>query len=106
LPQGTPILAATAGVVFEAGHISTNAGNGVEIRSGNVVAKYFHARTVLVSVGQHVAAGQEIATMGETGDASPAMGGGGPHLHFEVWVSGVNVNPVPYLATHGVDISC
>jgi murein DD-endopeptidase MepM/ murein hydrolase activator NlpD len=91
---GTPILAATAGRVFKAGQISTNAGLGVEIDNGaGIVTKYFHMSSVQASVGQNVSAGQQIGLVGQTGNAQTT----GPHLHFEIWLNGSAVDPAPYL---------
>ena len=104
LPIGTPEYAVGAGKVIKAGYISGNAGYGVEVQSRDgshvVVVKQFHESKVLVHVGQTVTAGQVIGLLGETGDAQS------PHDHVEVWVDGVNVNPVPWFLAHGIDLRC
>ena len=98
---GTAIHAAAAGTVIEVGWISNNAGNGVEIDSGNgVVSKYFHMQHWAVRLGQHVKSGQVIGYVGSTGDAT------GPHLHLEIWVYGELKNPGNYLAARGVNVYC
>jgi len=81
-PKGTPIFAAAAGVVIVAknnGAWNGGYGNYVVIQHQNgTQTLYAHATTVLVSVGDQVSAGQTIAKVGMTGEAT------GYHLHFEV----------------------
>ena len=89
--EGTPIKAGAAGVVAWAGPRG-GYGNAVIIDHGNQFATlYGHASAVKVSVGQTVKAGQVVALAGSTGMAT------GPHLHFEVRILGVPVNPASYL---------
>jgi murein DD-endopeptidase MepM/ murein hydrolase activator NlpD len=89
-PEGTPIRAASSGVV-QAAACNTNTGRCVgptshgygwyvDIRHpGNVVTRYGHMRSQpVVRVGERVEAGQVIGFVGQTGHAT------GPHLHFEV----------------------
>jgi murein DD-endopeptidase MepM/ murein hydrolase activator NlpD len=86
-PEGTPILAPAAGVVRSAGERG-GYGNAVEIDHGDgLVTLYGHASELLVSAGDRVAAGQEIARVGRTGRAT------GAHLHFEVRMGGRVVDP-------------
>ena len=67
-------------------------GNCVIIdHGGGVVSLYGHASKLLVSEGQTVTKGQEIAKVGSTGIST------GPHLHFEVRENGVVVEPLDYL---------
>lgn len=67
-------------------------GRLVKIDHGNGIQTWYaHCNTLLVSVGDVVAQGQQIATAGSTGNVT------GPHLHFEVVVNGVKVNPRRYL---------
>ena len=91
-PAGTPIYAAAAGTVIIAGY-SASAGNWVVISHGNgLVTKYMHMyRTPLVSAGQKVVKGQHIGGVGTTGQST------GNHLHFQVEVDGVAVNPSIYM---------
>ena len=77
---GTPIYAVSDGVVIASG---PTAGYGMWVKlrhADGTVTLYGHVNTTLVSVGQHVMAGDQIATMGNRGDST------GPHLHFEVHV--------------------
>ena len=88
---GTPILAAAGGVVVvQETHPAY--GNMVEIDHGNdLITRYAHSSRVLVKKGDIVKRGQKIAEVGSTGRST------GPHLHFEVWVSGVVQDPRRFL---------
>ncbi|MBO0866898.1 MAG: M23 family metallopeptidase, partial [Mycobacterium sp.] len=96
---GTPILAVSDGVVTDAG---PTAGYGMWVKlrhADGTVTLYGHVNTTMVSVGQHVMAGDQIATMGNRGDST------GPHLHFEVLLNGHDrVDPVPWLAKRGLSL--
>ena len=92
-PTGTPIRAAADGDVTEA---SMNAGYGREImldHGHDVVTLYGHLSAIAVVVGQHVIRGQVIGYVDQSGRAT------GPHLHYEVRVHKVAVNPHKYLRT-------
>jgi murein DD-endopeptidase MepM/ murein hydrolase activator NlpD len=68
-------------------------GNMVEVDHGNeLITRYAHASQVFVKKGDIVKRGQKIADVGSTGRST------GPHLHFEVWVSGVPQDPQRFLA--------
>jgi len=89
--SGTPIRAAAAGTVIHAGWLG-GYGNLVVIDHGNGLATaYAHASSILVGVGKQVAQGQTVSLVGSTGHSS------GPHLHFEVRINGVAVDPLLYL---------
>lgn len=90
--RGTPIYAAAAGTVIIAGW-SDSAGYWVVINHGNgLVTKYMHMyQSPLVSSGQKVVKGQHIGGVGTTGQST------GNHLHFQVEVDGVAVNPSIYM---------
>ena len=91
-PRGTPIRAASGGVVTEAGRVS-GYGKIVEINHGNgLVTRYAHASRLDVKVGDIVEKGQVIANVGTTGRST------GPHLHFEVRMAGHPLNPTLFLA--------
>lgn len=87
---GSPIRAMGDGVVRHAG---PKAGYGllVEVTHGTIATRYAHTSAILVKVGDRVARGQPIATVGTSGRST------GPHLHFEVVRRGRSVNPRPYL---------
>ena len=107
-PGGQPILAASNGVVS---HVSCTSYAGrspcnIQITHApdaagrTVQTLYVHMwpNGVLVQLGQQVAAGELIGRVGTNGNSS------GNHLHFEVWVSGVEVNPTTFLAAVGIDL--
>ena len=102
LDAGSPIRAASSGVVQRAGWWSGGYGISVLIDHGNgYLTHYAHMSRTTVNVGQRVNTGQRIGSIGSTGDSS------GPHLHFEVWRGMWNqVNPVAYMAARGVRIGC
>jgi murein DD-endopeptidase MepM/ murein hydrolase activator NlpD len=88
---GTPILAAAGGmVVVQEFHPAY--GNMIEIDHGNdLITRYAHASVVVVKKGDIVKRGQLVAKVGTSGRST------GPHLHFEVLVSGVPQDPRPFL---------
>lgn len=96
---GTPIYAVSDGVVIDAG---PTAGYGMWVKllhADGTVTLYGHVNTTLVSVGERVMAGDQIATMGSRGFST------GPHLHFEVLLGGTErVDPVPWLAKRGLSV--
>lgn len=96
---GTPILAASDGVVIDAGP-TAGYGQWVKLRHADgTVTLYGHVDTVNCSIGQRVMAGDEIATMGNRGNST------GPHLHFEVLLNGTNrTDPAPWLAARGISV--
>ena len=88
---GTAIYAADGGTVTYAGWMG-GYGYLVQINHGNGYVTYYgHNSSLLVSVGQHVYKGQQIARMGSTGNST------GNHCHFEVRYNGVAKNPLNYL---------
>jgi murein DD-endopeptidase MepM/ murein hydrolase activator NlpD len=104
-PRGTPVIAAAPGrieKIFE----SDNGGHTVYVRSPDGATVYYYAHLDAyrpgLEEGQQIRTGEQIATVGSTGDASPDA----PHLHFEIkrmaagegWWQGQEVNPYPLLA--------
>ena len=76
--EGTKIKAAADGIVETASY-DTEKGNYVEIKHiDGSISSYHHGLEILVEVGQNVKCGEEIMTVGKTGNAT------GAHLHFEV----------------------
>lgn len=85
--EGTSIRAALPGTV-ETSAVSDSYGNYLVIRDGEGVATlYAHCETLLVKAGDTVKQGDEIARVGTTGEST------GYHLHFEIRVGGVEVDP-------------
>lgn len=101
-PTGTPIVAAAAGVVIEAGPAS-GFGNVIYIQhETGEVTLYGHMSKVLVDAGQVVEAGELIAEVGSLGHST------GPHLHFEVHLAGRGgepIDPAEWLLERGIDVS-
>ncbi|WP_400162235.1 peptidoglycan DD-metalloendopeptidase family protein [Brevibacillus sp. TJ4] len=90
--EKTPIQAAQAGVVVEAGANRSGYGRMVVIDHGDGLQTFYaHLRTITVSVGQQVNTGDILGYMGMTGDST------GYHLHFEVRQDDVPINPLPFL---------
>ncbi len=90
-PNGAPITAPGSGVVSWSGRTERR-GNGMIIDHGaGVFTGYYHLSALLMSAGDVVERGAAIGRIGSTGLAT------GPHLHWEVVVRGVTVNPVPWL---------
>ncbi|SDN64615.1 M23 family metallopeptidase [Allokutzneria albata] len=94
---GTPIRAAAAGVVIDAGPAS---GFGLWVRvqhEDGTITTYGHMNTITTRLGAKVAAGEQIATIGNRGQST------GPHLHFEVKLpGGRDVDPKAWLAQRGI----
>lgn len=91
VPTGTHVHAAMAGTIISA-QWEGSYGNCIRIRHYNgVVTRYAHLSRIKVHVGQYVQAGQVIGNSGATGNTT------GPHLHFEVIIHGVPVNPRSWL---------
>jgi murein DD-endopeptidase MepM/ murein hydrolase activator NlpD len=89
--KGTPIIAPADGVVTGVG---SNYGYGkiLTIKHGyGLKTRYAHLNTILVKKGEYVKRGQEIAKVGTTGRTT------GPHLHYEVHLKNVPVNPMRYI---------
>jgi len=92
-PYGTPVRAAGDGDV-SGEQLGAGYGRGVMVNHGHdLVTVYGHLSAIAVLPGQHVVRGQVIGYVGESGRAT------GPHLHYEVRVHSVPVNPHKYLRT-------
>lgn len=92
VPIGTAVVASNAGVVTKAGW-GSGYGYVVYIKHADGrETRYAHLSKVLVKAGQTVSQGQRIALSGNSGRST------GPHLHFEIRINGVAVNPAKYLS--------
>lgn len=90
--EGTEIYAPAPGIVVFAGPLTVR-GNATMIDHGHgVYTGYMHQSEILVEVGERVEPGQVIGLVGGTGRVE------GPHLHWEVWVGGVQVEPLDWLS--------
>ncbi len=88
---GTPVMAAAPGYVVFAGQLDVR-GNATIIDHGwGVYTGYWHQTQLYVKVGDYVNMGQIIGTVGSTGRVT------GPHLHWEMWVNGVPVDPMQWV---------
>lgn len=90
-PCGTPVVATAPGrVIFSEN--TRGSGNTIKIsHGGGLLTRYAHLSHRDVSVGDRVAAGQQIGLSGASGLRST-----GPHLHFEIWQDQVPRNPLRY----------
>ena len=90
-PTGTPIVAAHSGTVLISGW-NDSYGNQVMLDDGaGTSTRYAHMTVQAVAAGETVAAGQIVGYVGSTGDST------GNHLHFELYLQGVRVNPLDYV---------
>lgn len=97
-PRGTAIRAVRDGEVIFSGWRRGGAGRIVEVRHADgLITSYAHAERTLVRAGQHVVAGEVVATVGSSGRAS------GPHLHFAAHRDGQVVDPMAFL-DHGTAV--
>ncbi len=90
-PKGTPIYATAKGTVVKAER-NHGYGKNVVVDHGNgLVTRYAHLSKYAVKKGERIQRGQLIAYVGNTGRST------GPHLHYEVRLHGVPVNPMRYI---------
>ncbi len=97
VPSGTPVMAAGAGIIQTA-HWENGFGNFIVLNHGNGYATaYGHLSRYALGIraGAHVRQGQVIAYSGATGLAT------GPHLHYEIRINGVQVNPAAVKVARG-----
>jgi murein DD-endopeptidase MepM/ murein hydrolase activator NlpD len=99
--EGTPVVSPIAGTVHHVAYQAKGAGYYVVVHGADdrhYVFMHLQANSTLVTKGQAIAAGQQLANVGNTG------GSDGPHLHFEIWVNGwwatkasAPIDPLPEL---------
>ncbi len=95
-PVGTPIYATADGVIAKADWFG---GYGLFVQiehGGSMQTRYGHMSRLNVAPEQRVRKGDVIGFMGSTGRST------GSHLHYEVRIDGVAVNPVPYMQADGI----
>lgn len=91
---GTPVAAAASGNIEYAG-VQNGYGRIVIVRHGGLKTAYAHLASITVDEGDTVEPGQEIGSVGMTGNSS------GPHLHFEVRkLDGKPLDPMSFLPRH------
>ena len=99
-PKGTPVMAAAAGEVVDAGATGGPYGTMVTIAHADGMETYYaHLSSVVADdlVGQEVQAGMMIGEVGSTGNST------GPHLHFEVRQLGRPIDPEDWFQSRGVN---
>jgi len=88
---GTPVIAPADGIVVGA-YNNGNLGKMIAINHGyNLKTRYGHLSKFRIKKGQHVKRGEIIGEVGNTGRST------GPHLHYEVLLNGVPVNPLRFI---------
>jgi murein DD-endopeptidase MepM/ murein hydrolase activator NlpD len=88
---GTSVVATANGIVTDVGNDNA-VGKVVLIFHGfGMTSRYGHLNKVFVKTGQRVKRGDKIAEVGMTGKTT------GPHLHYEVKLNGISVNPARYI---------
>ncbi len=97
-PRGSEIRTVADGEVVFSGWRRGGSGRTVEVRHADgLVTSYAHAERTLVRAGQHVVAGDVVATVGSTGRST------GPHLHFSAARDGQTIDPSGLLE-HGAPV--
>ncbi|MGN0349791.1 MAG: peptidoglycan DD-metalloendopeptidase family protein [Roseburia sp.] len=90
-PVGTTVYASSGGTVIQASYNGGYGNNVVISHPDGRMTRYAHNSKLLVSVGQRVEQGEPVALSGNTGRST------GPHLHFELYINGVAVDPLKYI---------
>ncbi len=88
---GTPIFAPAPGKVVFTGPLTVRGNTTIVDHGWGVFSMYFHQSEIEVQVGDEVITGQELGKVGATGRVT------GPHLHWEVRVGGVPVDPMDWV---------
>ena len=88
---GTSVLAAADGTVVLADTLSIRGNTAIIDHGWGLYTIYAHLNTLHVNPGDAVTSGQIIGAIGSTGRST------GPHLHWEVWLNGVNVDPLQWV---------
>ena len=94
-PRGTPVYATGDGRVERADNRATGYGNHIRINHGyGYTSLYGHLYKFNIRVGNHVKRGDLIGFVGSTGRSQ------GPHLHYEIFKDGENINPINFYYGH------
>ena len=93
-PMRTPILASAEGTVYATESLTVGYGRYIMLKhAGNYITVYAHLDEILVRTNQSVHKGQVIGYSGTSGNST------GPHLHFELRLNGITIDPKPYMQT-------
>ena len=96
-PAGTPIVAVANGTITETGDAGAYGNQTIQTLEDGTEIWYCHQTDIGVSPGDTVSSGQQIGTVGSTGNST------GPHLHLEVRPGGGDpVDPFQALVFHGL----
>jgi murein DD-endopeptidase MepM/ murein hydrolase activator NlpD len=98
-PRGTSVLSAGHGrvIMTKRSDLLAGFGNYIEIDHGHgVISRYSHLEDIHVHIGQKIKKGQVIGNVGSSG------GSIAPHLHYEVILDEVNIDPIKFFA-EGID---
>lgn len=88
---GAAVLAAADGIVVLADLLKIRGYTTVIDHGWGLYSVYAHQHSIQAGLGEQVSSGQVIGTIGSTGRST------GPHLHWEVWLNGVNVDPLQWV---------
>ena len=88
---GTPVIATADGIVSDIGNDTAHGRVLLIFHGFGMTSRYSHLNKVFVKTGQRVKRGDKIAEIGMTGKTT------GPHLHYEVKLNGISVNPARYI---------
>ncbi len=88
---GAEVLAPAPGIVLFSGLVEIRGNLTIIDHGWGVVSAYFHQSEIFVEAGERVETGDVIGLVGSTGRST------GPHLHWELWVGGVPVDPLEWL---------
>jgi murein DD-endopeptidase MepM/ murein hydrolase activator NlpD len=91
VPVGTEVLAAQSGMVIAVGEGRTSGRYVIVDHGDEIRTSYLHLDRASVRRGDPVERGQPIGLSGKTGRVT------GPHLHFELWVRGMPMDPAPLM---------
>jgi murein DD-endopeptidase MepM/ murein hydrolase activator NlpD len=90
-PTGTPIYAPANGIVVDTGLLDVRGYVTIIDHGRGVYTGYWHQSAILVEPGERVETGQQIGAIGSTGLSTAS------HLHWEMWVNGVQVDPMQWV---------
>ena len=89
-PTGSPIYAPAAGIVVDTASLPVRGYATILDHGWGVYSGFWHQSSILVEPGDIIAMGQQIGTVGNTGLSTAS------HVHWEMWVTGVQVDPLEW----------